>query len=112
SSDLLAPAVGDMALALLGSFVYFLGFNMVMPIAFTVTAELFPTRARASGFALSEGLGHIGGAISMFAASAILYITSDSLLALLAVTSFQVAAAVLIQLAPRTTARILEEVSP
>ncbi len=109
---LLAPAVGDMALALLGSFVYFLGFNMVMPIAFTVTAELFPTRARASGFALSEGLGHIGGAISMFAASAILYITSDSLLALLAVTSFQVAAAVLIQLAPRTTARILEEVSP
>ncbi|MGC8970345.1 MAG: MFS transporter, partial [Conexivisphaera sp.] len=82
------------------------------PIAFTVTAELFPTRARASGFALSEGLGHIGGAISMFAASGILYVTSDPLLALLAVTSFQVAAAALIQLAPRTTARVLEEISP
>ncbi len=109
---LLAPAVGDMALALAGSFVYFVGFNMVMPIAFTVTAESFPTRARSTGFALSEGLGHIGGAISMSAASAILTVTSNPLLVLLMITSFQVAAAALIQLAPRTTARTLEEISP
>jgi len=109
---LLGPAAGNMALALLGSFVYFIGFNMVMPIAFTLTAESFPTRARASGFALSEGLGHVGGALSMFAASAILAATADPLMALLAVTSSQVIAAALIQLAPRTTARVLEDVSP
>ena len=38
-----------------------LGF--VIPLMFTLTAESFPTRARSTGVSLSDGLGHLGGAV-------------------------------------------------
>lgn len=48
---------------IVGGFVFSLGnFVTVFP-AYTYTAEIFPTRARASGMALGDGVGHIGAAI-------------------------------------------------
>lgn len=48
---------------IVGGFVFSLGnFVTVFP-AYTYTAEIFPTRARASGMALGDGLGHIGAAV-------------------------------------------------
>ena len=35
---------------------------MYLQVAYTFTAESYPTRARSSGFALRDGLGHLGGA--------------------------------------------------
>ena len=37
-----------------------------MPMLYTYTAEHFSTNARATGVALSDGLGHIGGAIRAY----------------------------------------------
>jgi MFS transporter, putative metabolite:H+ symporter len=46
-----------------GSFLASLALGMYLQVAYTFTAESYPTRARSSGFALSDGLGHIGGAV-------------------------------------------------
>jgi MFS family permease len=46
-----------------GSFLASFALGLYLQVAYTYTAECFPTRARASGFALSDGLGHGGGAL-------------------------------------------------
>ncbi len=52
---------------MLGSFLAALSLGLYLQIAYTFTAESYPTRARASGFALSDGIGHIGGAVGALA---------------------------------------------
>jgi len=46
-----------------GSFLAALALGLFLQVGYTYTAENFPTRARASGFALSDGIGHGGGAL-------------------------------------------------
>ncbi len=46
-----------------GSFVASLALGMYLQVAYTFTAESYPTRARTSGFALTDGIGHSGGAL-------------------------------------------------
>lgn len=45
-----------------GTFLGSLALGLYLQVAYTFTAESYPTRARSSGFALSDGLGHLGGA--------------------------------------------------
>jgi len=51
------------AVLVAGSFLASLALGLYLQVAYTYTAECFPTRARASGFALSDGIGHGGGAV-------------------------------------------------
>lgn len=46
-----------------GSFLASLALGMYLQVAYTFTAESYPTRARTSGFALTDGIGHGGGAL-------------------------------------------------
>ena len=46
-----------------GSFMASLALGMYLQVAYTYTAESYPTRARTSGFALTDGIGHGGGAL-------------------------------------------------
>lgn len=48
---------------IVGSFLASLALGLYLQVAYTYTAENFPTRARSSGFALSDGIGHGGGAL-------------------------------------------------
>jgi MFS family permease len=52
---------------MVGSFLASLSLGLFLQIAYTFTAENYPTKSRAYGFALSDGIGHIGGALGALA---------------------------------------------
>jgi MFS family permease len=59
---LISTLAGE-AMLIVGSFLAALALGLYLQVAYTYTAESFPTRARSSGFALSDGIGHAGGAL-------------------------------------------------
>jgi len=91
--------------------IIFYGFNMWVAPTYALSAESFPTRVRATGFAVVDGVGHLGGGIGVLVIAH--YVTHLSTLgALLLISSFLVVAAVVVQFAPRTGGRHLDQVSP
>jgi MFS family permease len=108
----LVAAAGDhIGLAFAGAILIFVGFNLWVSPTYALTAESFPTRARSSGFALVDGVGHIGGGIGVLVLAPLIPHLSV-LAALLAISGFLVVAAVLAQFTPHTRDRVLEQVSP
>ncbi|MHB8595398.1 MAG: MFS transporter [Ktedonobacteraceae bacterium] len=55
----------NFGVAAIGSIILFFGFNLWVPITYTWSTEHYPTRARATGFALVDGIGHVGGGIGL-----------------------------------------------
>jgi putative MFS transporter len=51
------------AIVIVGAFLASTALGMFLQAGYTYTAESFPTRARTSGFALCDGVGHGGGAV-------------------------------------------------
>lgn len=62
---LLAVATGPVVVTL-GSFLTSMGIFLSIIPAYAYTAEVFPTRARASAMGVGDGLGHAGGAVQPF----------------------------------------------
>jgi MFS family permease len=60
---ILIGAASSEAVLIVGAFAASTALGMFLQAGYTYTAESFPTRARASGFALCDGLGHGGGAL-------------------------------------------------
>lgn len=54
------------AVIILGGFVVSTTIGLIIPMLYTLTAEHFSTDSRATGVALTDGLGHIGGALAPF----------------------------------------------
>lgn len=94
----------------LGAFCASLALGSYLQVAYTYTAEVFPTQARATGFALSDGLGHAGGAVGAILLPAI--IANTSFFAGFAFIGLTGLLAGVIALAgPKTTGLDLEKVS-
>ena len=112
----LAIAFGlhDITLAVIGAFLIFVGMDFWVPISYTWVTECFPTRARATGFALADGLGHLGGGIGLIIVVAgITTIFKNSILPLfILICSFQIISAIIALFGPRTANKRLDEVSP
>lgn len=98
-------------IAFIGSILIFAGFNMWVSPTYAMTAESFPTRARTTGFALVDGVGHIGGGIGVLVIAPLLPHLSI-LGALILISAFLVVAAVIAQFTTHTRNRALDEVSP
>jgi putative MFS transporter len=60
---LMVATLADGAVVTVGSFLASLALGSYLQVAYTFTAENFPTRLRARGFALADGGGHLGGAV-------------------------------------------------
>ena len=77
---LIVSAIGLILLAtnqspaqvVVGGFVFTMGNYFALVPAYTYTSEVFPTRARASGMAIGDGVGHVGGAVQPFIVLALL----------------------------------------
>lgn len=116
----IALAGTNVILSFIGSIILFYGFNLWVPISYTWTAESFPTRARTTGFALCDGVGHIGGGIGIIViASFISSLLSSGVTSTLAIEVFLIIAlfqviSTIIAIASghRAANRRLDELSP
>ncbi len=93
-----------------GSFLASLSLGIYLQVAYTYTAESYPTRARATGFALSDGIGHLGGAVGALLLPALVqrYSFFYGFVAI-GVTGFL--AGIIALFGPSSTGRELEKVS-
>ncbi|MCL2584581.1 MAG: MFS transporter [Streptosporangiales bacterium] len=108
---LVALAGASITVAFIGAILIFAGFNLWVSPSYAMSAENFPTRARSTGFALVDGIGHLGGGIGILVLAPILPHLSV-LAALLLISAFLIVAAVLAQFTVHTRGRVLEDVSP
>jgi MFS family permease len=95
----------------LGSMLLFFGFTFWVPMGYAWTLESYPTRARATGFALTDGIGHIGGGLGVSYVAA-LTLKLGPLSTFVLIGGFLLVAAGLAQFGPETRQRRLDEVSP
>ena len=108
---IVAAAGTNRTLTFLGAGVVFFGFNVWVPMTYTLSTESFPTRARVTGFGLVDGIGHVGGGIGVLLIAPL--IPKLSVLgAFMLISAFLVAAALVAQLSERTRGREYEEISP
>ena len=100
-------------LAFLGSIVLTFGSYLWLPITYTWSTECYPTRARASGFALVDGIGQIGGGIGVYVISPLSGNGSlQPLETFLLIGGFLLVSAGLAIFGPATKAKRFDEVSP
>jgi MFS family permease len=112
-------ASNNFALAAIGSIITFFGFNLWVPMTYAWSTENFPTRARATGFALVDGIGHLGGGVGILVIAPLipgllsnLGPTTGPIVIFLIIVVFLIVAAVIAQFGTATRQRRLDEVSP
>ena len=95
----------------IGAIILFIGFNLFVPMAWAWSAENYPTRARATGFALVDGIGHVGGGVGILLIAANIS-TLGAVGTFLVIGGCLVVAAVIAQFGTATRQQRLDEVSP
>jgi MFS transporter, putative metabolite:H+ symporter len=107
---ILVGSLGGNSTVATGTFLGSLSLGMYLQVAYTFTAESYPTRARTSGFALSDGIGHIGGALGALALPILVSVASFQL-GFAAIGLTGLAAGLLALAGPSVKSRRLESIS-
>lgn len=102
---------GNFAVSAIGSIILFIGFNLFVPMCWAWSAENYPTRARATGFALVDGVGHIGGGVGIIVFAPLIPLMGP-VITFLVFGGFLVVAAIVAQFGTATRQKRLDEVSP
>ncbi len=106
---LLIGSLANGAVVTVGSFLASLALGSYLQVAYTFTAENFPTGLRSRGFALADGGGHLGGAVGALLLPAL--VTGSTFFIGFAVIGMTGLLAGLIALGgPKTTGLSLEKV--
>jgi hypothetical protein len=108
---LIAMSRSDFGVTVSGSIALGLGVNLWVPMTFAWSAENYPARARTTGFALVDGVGHIGGGIGM-SYVIVLILRVGPFGAFMMMGCFLLIAAWLAQFGPNTRDKRLDEVAP
>jgi len=112
-SILISQPRGSFWLAVVGSIILFFGIDLWVPITYAWSAESFPTRARATGFAFVDGIGHIGGGVGVILVAALASSGTFSVLEVfLIIASFQIVSSIIGQVGSRTMGEKLDRISP
>ena len=105
--------------AAFAAIVTFFGFNLWVPMTYTWSTENYPTRARATGFALVDGVGHLGGGVGILVIAPLiptlianLGLTSGPIVMFVIIAAFLIVAAIIAQFGTATRQKRLDEVSP
>jgi putative MFS transporter len=107
---LLIGTLANGAVVTSGSFLASLALGSYLQVAYTFTAENFPTRLRSRGFALADGGGHLGGAVGALLLPTLVTGTTFFLgFAVIGVTG--VLAGLIALGGPKTSGRSLEKVT-
>jgi len=101
----------NLPVAALGAIIIFIGTDIFVPIAYAWSTENYPTRARAAGFALVEGGGHIGGGLAVILIGSIIGAIGP-LGSFLLLGGYLVVASVLALFGTSTRNKRLDEVAP
>ncbi len=101
----------NFAVSAIGSIILFIGFNLFVPMTWAWSAENYPTRARATGFALVDGIGHIGGGVGIILLAPFIPVMGP-VITFLVLGGFLVVASAIAQFGTATKERRLDEVSP
>jgi MFS family permease len=102
---------GNFWITAIGAIILFIGFNLFVPMAWAWSAENYPTRARATGFALVDGIGHVGGGVGIILIAGNIA-TLGTIGTFLVIGGCLVVAAVIAQFGTSTKDKRLDEVSP
>ena len=112
-------ASSNFTLAAIGAMITFFGFNLWVPMTYTWSTENYPTRARATGFALVDGVGHLGGGVGILVIAplipgliASLGPTTGAVVIFVIIAAFLIVAAIIAQFGTATRNKRLDEVSP
>ncbi len=104
-------AGNHLALSFFGACVVFFGFNLWVPMTYSWSTENFPTRARTTGFALVDGIGHLGGGVGILAVAPLIP-TLGPLYSMLFIALFIVIASIIAQWGINTRNQVLDVISP
>jgi putative MFS transporter len=107
----LGLAAHNLAVAFIGSIVIFFGFNFWVPMTYSWSTENFPTRARTTGFALVDGVGHLGGGVGQLVVAPLIPLLGP-LASMLLIALFIVIASVVAQFGTPTRDQRLDVISP
>jgi MFS family permease len=109
----------NFGVAAIGSIITFFGFNLWVPMTYSWSTENYPTRARATGFALVDGVGHLGGGVGILVIAPLvpsmlssLGLTTGPIVIFVFISAFLIVAAIIAQFGVATRRRRLDEVSP
>ncbi len=112
-------ASNNFVLAAIGSIITFFGFNLWIPMTYTWSTESYPTRVRATGFALVDGIGHLGGGVGILLVAPLIPAllgslgpTTGPIVIFVIIAAFLIVAAIIAQFGAATRRRRLDEVSP